>query len=379
MCGLVGVAGNITKGYKTVFQQLLYVDALRGWDSTGVLMVDKKMGWHTVKGACCASDLMNLKSYEDLFVAEACVLLGHNRHATVGNVTNGNAHPFHTGNVIGAHNGTLLNKGELLDSDKFETDSQTLFNSISKVGLAETYAKIWGAWALSWWDEKDCSLNFIRNHERPLHICYTLDRRTLFWASEPKMLEWVLHRNKVMHTQITELKVHYHYKFTDIANDKSLDSLEVKEVKPRTPPDRHQGNIFPLQGQNVEFRVEYIANGKVHSTMYEYPYWDTITELQDVPSGMMIKAGQWISGKISRLDYQKKIFEIDSPSLKQQNYIIISESDGLEDDQICSGKSEVCAWCGSPIMPEENAVRVDSECAICESCQEFDEVQQYLM
>lgn len=376
MCGLVGVAGDITKEYKTVFQQLLYADALRGWDSTGVLMVDKKMGWHTVKGACCASDFMDLKSYQDLFADEACLLLGHNRHATVGNVTNANAHPFHTGNVIGAHNGTLLNKQELLDSDKFETDSQTLFNSISKVGLAETYAKIWGAWALSWWDEKDSSLNFIRNHERPLHICYTLDRRTLFWASEPKMLEWILNRNRVMHTQITELKVHYHYKFKDISNGKSLDSLEVTEIKPCIAPVRQHGNLFPVKGEIVEFCVEYIANGKVHSTMYEYPYWGTIIELQDAPSGMLIKAGEWISGEISRTDYPKKTFIIDSSSLKKKNYIVIYEED---DDHTSNGKAEECAWCGSPIMPEENSVRVDSDCVICESCQEFDEVQQYIM
>lgn len=214
MCGLVGVAGDINQKYDKVFSQLLVVDIIRGVHSTGVFARTGSGDETVVKKALDAVDFLDLGKVDDIFKKWNKVLMGHNRHATVGNVNHSNAHPFEFDTLVGCHNGTLTNKKDLVDAKDFIVDSENLYHSIEKVGLEETVSTIEGAWALTWWDRKDLTLNFLRNDERPLHFCYSLNRKTLFWASEKQQLAWILDRNNVEHTDIVSLKVHHHMKFT---------------------------------------------------------------------------------------------------------------------------------------------------------------------
>jgi len=189
LCGLVGVAGSIHKKELTSFLRMLQYDTIRGEHSTGVGFVkrDKAMGFYktTEPGWDFVSDPRFTKKIDTFNNA---VLIGHNRYATRGKVSSRNAHPFMHGNILGAHNGTIGNPEDLTEGGVFDVDSEALIHEINAIGLPEAIKKIRGAWALTFYNQKDHTINFLRNDQRPLFIAESEDGQTLFWASEDWML-----------------------------------------------------------------------------------------------------------------------------------------------------------------------------------------------
>src|SRR5690606_6243238 len=121
------------------------------------------------------------------------LILGHCRAATLGEVSDNNAHPFDMGNIIGAHNGTVHS---IRGKSATGTDSEALFKILSEEGLQETVnAAKHGAYALTWIDTNKHTLNIIRNSQRPLYTM--LARGVLYWASEFYMLRLVGHRDNI--------------------------------------------------------------------------------------------------------------------------------------------------------------------------------------
>lgn len=199
MCGLVGAAGNLYAQDVTAFNELLYCDFLRGRHATGVASV-RGDAVALIKRAWEPLSLMSHKGYDTVVSVTADVLIGHNRHGTMGDNNNhNNAHPFNFKNVVGAHNGTLERSclRSLHEWYKYDTDSEALYSEISENGVETALNKVGGAWALSFFDRKNKTINLIRNKERPLFFAYKKDRSVLYWASENELLSWVLGRNKI--------------------------------------------------------------------------------------------------------------------------------------------------------------------------------------
>lgn len=209
MCGIVGVVGKIDAKARTAFRQLLIVDSLRGMDSTG--FVTAKGANSTVfKRAGDPYLVMDSKAFDKVLLTPSNVLIGHNRAATVGAVNAANAHPFEFPTVVGVHNGTLRGRWRLPDNRMFDVDSENIYHAFDKNGVAATVPILDGAYSLVWWNKVDRTINFLRNSERPMCYVFTKDKKTLFFASEPGMLHWILTRNGIEIEQIQITKEDEH-------------------------------------------------------------------------------------------------------------------------------------------------------------------------
>lgn len=238
MCGLVGVMGNMFKKDIDAFNQLLLVDTLRGDHSTGVASITAKGEVELLKSVGPAWELQDRKSYERMVNPGSRCLIGHNRFGTMGARNSRNAHPFAFNNIVGAHNGTVdyQSKKRMFQEGLYETDSEAIFSNINEYGLDETIPLLEGAWALTFVDKAEGSLNMIRNKERPLHIAYNKKRDVMYWASELDMLKWVLGRNGIEAENFYYIPENSHYSWEITEGSKVIGGprvVEGLEGKPR--------------------------------------------------------------------------------------------------------------------------------------------------
>lgn len=217
MCGIVGVAGLITPKAEKAFRNMLIIDVLRGPHSTGIIATDKRFETNIHKKAMLPNDFLELKRTNALINDQFnCALVGHNRYATVGGVSNTTAHPFECGNIVGVHNGTLKNRYKLIDSNQFSVDSENLYHHMNEEGLQSVFDAMayssTNAWALSWINKEEHSLNFLRNSQRPLCYALSKDGKTIYFASEWWMLHGCLSRNDIEYEEVKAFSTDVHYR-----------------------------------------------------------------------------------------------------------------------------------------------------------------------
>lgn len=267
MCGLVGAfnPSGLTLQEERIFGALLHVDVLRGMDSTGIYAMSDTTSL-LIKDVCLPTELAE-KNIQDVSIShypycvpefekeKATLLMGHNRAATVGKVTQHTAHPFEYENVVGTHNGTvyMTRNGDFMESlgvssgdeDEWLTDSQIIYKIIDKKGpsvIPDLFQKIEdesGAAALVFWDKSNEYLGIVKNEKRSL---YTLKRNgTLFWSSDKTILSLVLGYCKAPVNQVTSIvpvEDHTFYKFFD-------DRLRRVEKTPFTVEKKVKYNSIP--------------------------------------------------------------------------------------------------------------------------------------
>lgn len=196
MCGIVAIISKQKGSFRfkdgDLFKQMLYADALRGFDSTGTFGVNKYNNLKLVKAAQPAATFLTTKTFEDFktdMFSKYKVVVGHNRAATKGATTDENAHPFIEDHICLVHNGTLTGHKQLADK---EVDSHAICHAFATKGAMETLPELNGAYALIWYDAKEKKIFIARNDARPLWLLQTPEAD--FIASEPGMLSWLVQR-----------------------------------------------------------------------------------------------------------------------------------------------------------------------------------------
>ena len=234
MCGIWGAVSR--KGTALTFQELKVLNnamaagTVRGYDGTGYVYKTHHKGkqeeniWFH-KDATTGGEMEKISSTH----AEGGIewAFGHNRAATVGAVNSAGAHPFDAPHVIGIHNGTLTGgwRQRLRAKKKVVVDSEALMRSISHRGIDETLPEAKGAMAIVYYNKRTSRLHMFRNSERPVYWCKSTSG-TLYWASEGKMLDWLLERNKqTISGEIESLEADVLYDITD-AELKEVDIFE---------------------------------------------------------------------------------------------------------------------------------------------------------
>jgi predicted glutamine amidotransferase len=207
MCGIVGLFGgdnNFNPDVKLNYiKDGLYLDALRGKESTGVavLLKDKNRIPLVYKRALKGADFVDLR-HTDLVLGslrDSYGVIGHNRSATRGNVIDDHSHPFQYKHITLVHNGTVNNAENLLDykdrlNDGIKVDSAHVAWAFAHQEADKLLPIMTGGFSLVWWDARDQSLHFARNTERPMWWAIATDKQTLYYASEKNFLYTLTNR-----------------------------------------------------------------------------------------------------------------------------------------------------------------------------------------
>ena len=238
MCGVVAIISKNKAGFfqtdKSIFLQMLISDMWRGMDSTGVFGVNEHGNLDMIKDASAAPFFINKKestTFFNKFIQDYHIVVGHNRKATMGQVTSENAHPFIEGNICLIHNGTLTNHKKLADTT---VDSHAICHHINEHGYKSALKNIEGAYTLIWYDASQKTLFFARNSERPLYLVETNDK--IYLASEGKMLDWILDRNNISKYQVQNVPTDRVFRFSLESRKLESESKPKKEVVSNVKP-----------------------------------------------------------------------------------------------------------------------------------------------
>lgn len=233
MCGLVAAIAKKQLGFynveKDIFKEMLYADAVRGKDATGVFGVNKTGNLTWLKQACASGWFICTKEYEkfsNTIATNLHMIVGHNRKATHGDKKDADAHPFIKEHITLVHNGMISNHKDLCKTST--VDSNAVANALAESSkIDDVINKLTGAFALIWYNGKEKKLYFIRNQQRPLYIVET--DNCWYLASESMLAGWIITRNNQ--------KVNTHYlceenKLYSIDLDKkTLEKRDLEEKK----------------------------------------------------------------------------------------------------------------------------------------------------
>lgn len=264
MCGLITILSKkdayLPQAYESIFKQLLYVNALRGFDSTGVCRIDYNHNPQIEKDVLAAGSFLFKNSNKLFFSGRA--LLGHNRAATKGSITIEYAHPHQVDNITLIHNGTLYNHTKLVH---VPSDSLAITTKFATNDPKEIIPQLEGSFALIWYDSKNKSYHWIRNDQRPLALLETKDAYVL--VSESDMGNWILTRNGINVISSKEILPLDYYSFK-LGEEIKIDKLKPKKEENKT--NVRQKTYFE-NSLATELKENFISLGDIVTVDF---YWE---------------------------------------------------------------------------------------------------------
>lgn len=205
MCGLTVVAGNNHNNDVEKFRQIVVANTIRGRDATGIAAIHTNKV-NIYKKPTDAFDLFDrhYKETQSVLSSMARCLLGHNRAATRGGMKEDAAHPFRHGDIVGMHNGHIIEQSlkDLPDQTVFPTDSEHIIKNIAKHGAEATFRYLRGDWSVVWYNIKEHKLYFTTNGKRPLFFALAKNNKNIWLGSEKGLLQWILDRTEHHYTKV---------------------------------------------------------------------------------------------------------------------------------------------------------------------------------
>lgn len=199
MCGLFGCITkrdfNLDKRDSNIRNSIIKGLAIamedRGSHSTGIAGIDDKH-YSIKKEAKRASEFVEGKQFKSVIDKNYPILIGHTRLATVGAVSDKNAHPFQFGDIIGAHNGHVTNWLQV--NSELDVDSEAIFYLLDKNNndYKKSFKELYGNFAITWFDIKQPHRIHLVVDGNPLNLVYVHDLKTYFYASEEYPLQGVV-------------------------------------------------------------------------------------------------------------------------------------------------------------------------------------------
>jgi amidophosphoribosyltransferase len=242
MCGQAGIIFGKKRRRKAdrlalgeLFTQMLLGCQTRGPHATGLALVRNTGDYRLFKRPCLAEQLIAEPNFSDIIKAidnHTTALLGHTRWRTRGSEKNSrNNHPLRSGVILGTHNGTIYNAGELfavLGLPRFaQVDSEIIFRladrftpqaEVNLEGFIKALRLCRGQMSAVLVSLLDPERIIVIKGNKPLSLFYSQRQRVVIYASEAEYITGVINEQDNWQELEAEPNTILEFSFKDLEN-----------------------------------------------------------------------------------------------------------------------------------------------------------------